>query len=227
MENYLEHTIRAGDTLQILANDLMDNVSRWQEIAFVNRLNYPYISDEVEYLGAEGVKRTGDKLVIPVTANERDLLPRSEIAELYKSSLGSDLDVIGADEAALQLTDDGIVGLRGDGNDLQTIVGENNLKQSLLLRLATPYGTLLGHPTYGSHLTDLIGTRGTSENLQRIRVEVERTVLTDSRVKEVVQVEARLDNEVVRLSLIIEPQDLDLLINLNLSVTEEGEIQWA
>lgn len=227
MDNYLEHTIISGDTLQALANDVMDDVSRWQEIAFVNSLKYPYISDDERYVNEPGVKQTGDKIVIPVTVNEQDLLPRSEIAELYKSSLGVDLDVIGEDETQLQLTDQEIVGLRGDGRDLKTVIGEANLKQSLLLRLATPYGTLLGHPTYGSNLTDLIGTRGTSENLQRIRVEVERTILTDTRVKEVLNSEARLDNEVVHLNLTIEPQDLDILVNLDLRLTEGGEILWA
>lgn len=227
MENYLEHTIRAGDTLQTLANDLMDDVSRWQEIAFVNRLTYPYISEDEQYADEAGVKTVGDNLVIPVTANQQDLLPRSEIAELYKSSLGADLDVIGENGAELSLMDEEIVGFRAGVNDLKTVVGGDNLKQSILLRLATPYGTLLGHPTYGSYLHELVGTRGTTENLQRIQVEVERTILTDSRVKEVIKSEARLDNEVVSLDLIIEPQDLDLLISLNLSVNEDGEIEWA
>lgn len=51
--------------------------------------------------------------------------------------------------------------------DLSTLTGRENLAQALLLRLLTPRGALaaLGHPDYGSRLSELIG-RNKTESLR-------------------------------------------------------------
>src|SRR5699024_12826757 len=117
----------------------MNDVSRWQEIAFVNQLKYPYISDEEQYNNDKRVAKLGTRLIIPVTVNEETFLPRTEIAELYRTTLGEDLAVFDADETKVELTEEEIASYRDNSRgDLATVVGENNLKQSLLLRLATP-----------------------------------------------------------------------------------------
>jgi hypothetical protein len=58
------------------------------------------------------------------------------------------------------------------GNDLIRAVERANLGQALILRLLTPLGGLapLGHPAYGSRLTELVGERNDEahRNLARL-----------------------------------------------------------
>lgn len=58
------------------------------------------------------------------------------------------------------------------GDDLTVAAERANLGQALILRLLTPLGSLgpLGHPEYGSRLTELIGERNdeTHRNLARM-----------------------------------------------------------
>lgn len=58
------------------------------------------------------------------------------------------------------------------GHDLGVVSARNNLAQALILRLLTRVGELapLGHPDYGSRLTDLIGglNNDTNRNLARL-----------------------------------------------------------
>jgi phage baseplate assembly protein W len=65
----------------------------------------------------------------------------------------------------------GIPGHPG-GDDLTLAAERANLGQALILRLLTPLGSLspLGHPNYGSRLTELIGERNdeTHRNLARL-----------------------------------------------------------
>lgn len=228
MDNYLEYTIKAGDTLQLIANDVMDDVSRWQEIAFVNRLRYPYISDEAEYGNIQGVRRTGDTLLLPVTVDRADLLPHSELVEMYQSTLGTDLGVFTGDTASIELTREGIAEFQaGPSGDLARVRGAENLKQALLLRLATPLGTLFGHPTYGSRISTIIGTRGTADNIHRLQVEVERTIRSDARIKNVPLIETELISDAVHMTIDIEPEDLDATLRLNLNISEAGDIRWV
>jgi phage baseplate assembly protein W len=66
------------------------------------------------------------------------------------------------------------VGIHATAPGLAAVGGRANLAQSLIVRLLTPRGSLgpLGHPDYGSRLTELIGTRNdvTARNLARLYV---------------------------------------------------------
>lgn len=80
-----------------------------------------------------------------------------------------------------------VPGRRG-GDDLTLVAERANLGQALIVRLLTPLGALgpLGHPGYGSRLTELIGERNDEAHrnlarlytIQAIRQEP-RAVLTD------------------------------------------------
>jgi phage baseplate assembly protein W len=52
---------------------------------------------------------------------------------------------------------------------LETLQRVDNLKQALLLRFLTPTGelALLGHPDYGSRLSELIGELNNETNRNR------------------------------------------------------------
>ncbi len=71
--------------------------------------------------------------------------------------------------------------------DLEAIGGAENLKQALLMRLLTPLGELaiLGHPSYGSRLFELIGERNTQANRNRAKVFILLALGAEPRVKKV------------------------------------------
>ena len=83
----------------------------------------------------------------------------------------------------------------GGGEDLQTLMGRDNLAQALTLRLLVELGELteLGHPRYGSRLRELIGEPMDSANLELLRRYVRRSLLADPRVEDVVALSVRPD----------------------------------
>lgn len=81
--------------------------------------------------------------------------------------------------------------------DLGVARGEQALRQSLILRLLTPRGSLeaLGHAGYGSRLHELIGEQNTETNRLRARAFVLRALAEEQRVEEVVDLEVTVPAE--------------------------------
>jgi hypothetical protein len=69
------------------------------------------------------------------------------------------------------------------GGDFSVTRGEDNLNQALMVKLITTQGDLILHPWFG--LRPILGRRGTPEALFRLRLFVEQTLLSDSRVEAV------------------------------------------
>lgn len=74
--------------------------------------------------------------------------------------------------------------------DLETVTAAANLQQALLLRFLTQQGELelLGHPTYGSRLYQLIGEPNTPTNRNRAKLYVLTALAEEPRVAEVLNV---------------------------------------
>ena len=77
------------------------------------------------------------------------------------------------------------------GVDLETLTEVHNLKQALLLRFLTPVGEMavLGHPNYGSRLSELIGELNNQTNRNRAKMYVLQALAQEPRVDEVLRVE--------------------------------------
>ncbi|WP_136806423.1 GPW/gp25 family protein [Desulfosediminicola flagellatus] len=71
--------------------------------------------------------------------------------------------------------------------DFLVCSGAENLQQAILARLMTTVGelTALGHPTYGSRLSSLIGMRDNAETRQRARLYVLEALAQDPRIERV------------------------------------------
>lgn len=78
-----------------------------------------------------------------------------------------------------------------DKVDLETLTGAENLKQALLLRFLTPVGEMapLGHPNYGSRLSELIGELNNQTNRNRAKMFVLQALAQEPRVAEVLKVD--------------------------------------
>jgi phage baseplate assembly protein W len=71
--------------------------------------------------------------------------------------------------------------------DLETLSDAENMIQALFLRFLTPAGELavLGHPEYGSRLSDLIGELNNETNRNRAKLFVLEALAAEPRVQEV------------------------------------------
>jgi phage baseplate assembly protein W len=74
--------------------------------------------------------------------------------------------------------------------DLALLSGTDNLKQALLLRFLTPMGELaqLGHPDYGSRLSELIGQLNNQANRNLAKMYVLQALAGEPRVQQVLNV---------------------------------------
>jgi phage baseplate assembly protein W len=74
--------------------------------------------------------------------------------------------------------------------DLQMLTGVDNLKQALLLRFLTSVGEMaqLGHPDYGSRLSELIGELNNQTNRNLAKMYVLQALAAEPRVQQVLDV---------------------------------------
>lgn len=103
-------------------------------------------------------------------------------------ALGKDLDILPLPKGIGSPGYDAeIFEMKSDGKGaIATKRGIENLKQSLYIRVITPLGSYVGHPAYGSKVGMYLGMKNTEENASLIDLEIERTMRTDARVKNVV-----------------------------------------
>jgi phage baseplate assembly protein W len=96
--------------------------------------------------------------------------------------------------------------------DLETIGEEYNLAQALIMRLNTMQGELsdLGHSSYGSRLSELIGEPNNERTRELARIYALESVTRDPRVEEVVGISAEMFKD--------DPRQ----ININISVRAKG-----
>lgn len=119
-------------------------------------------------------------------------------------SLGKDIKIVERDPGYdLDLSPTG---------DLETIGEEYNLAQAIIMRLNTMQGELrdLGHSSYGSRLSELIGEPNNERTRELARIYALESVTRDPRVEEVVGISAEMFKD--------DPHQ----ININISVRAKG-----
>jgi phage baseplate assembly protein W len=96
--------------------------------------------------------------------------------------------------------------------DLETIGEEYNLAQAIIMRLNTMQGELrdLGHSSYGSRLSELIGEPNNERTRELVRIYALESVTRDPRVEEVVDISTETSKD--------DPRQ----ININISVKAKG-----
>jgi len=113
--------------------------------------------------------------------------------------------------------------------DLETLTGLDNLRQALLLRFLTPQGEMeiLGHPTYGSRLYELLGELNIERNHNRAKMYVLQALALEPRVGKVLSVNVT-QNRAVRdqmdINIWLTPIDSDTPLNLVFPFFLEGGV---
>lgn len=187
MTRYLKYTITQGETLQSIAQKAVSDISKWQEIADYNNLEYPYIVDNPsdKVANPSHLATLGDTIVLPFPIDLLNISPKQldeqDQEEIERIALGSDLKV----NIFGQGSWDGIYRLTAKNGDLDTVTGVDNVAQSIVNRLMTAKGSLEGHPTFGSSIENEIGS-GFPNVEQAITNDISQAILSDSRVDEAV-----------------------------------------
>ncbi len=172
---------RAGDTLQDIAARELGDAARWYDLANLNNLLPPYITDDLGKAGPR-VLFSGSTIMIPGPA------PAA-------SGVADPATVFGSDAALAngQLVDDG-------NGDFAIVSGIPNLDAAILHRLRTRPGELIYHPRYGCKIYDLIGDRGSDSTNQLAGAFVASAVRTDPRVSKVQKATATISGDSVSVS---------------------------
>lgn len=190
--------VTKGDTLQKLAAKHLGSAEKWQEIAAINNIEWPFLSED----GAEGTIKHGEKILIPSTSaasgagavgdfGDDTIAGQDTVAErLY----GRDLKLV-EEDGKLSV-------VFGSGNDYDTVAGEDNLLQAILLKTKIARGTLLKDPSYG--MRKLKGKRASQADTLLLQHELLSTAQSDPRVEKV-DVDVEREGNVTRVSYRIQP----------------------
>lgn len=189
MAYYKKHSIKAGETVQSIANKYLSDASQWMSLVEFNSLVYPYIvsTREAKMSNPDHLLTTGDSIVLPTANQESDLnfstMTEYDQKNAYDMSMGMDIDLVIPDYDDIQNIL--VMHESDDHHDVATVSGISNLKNSIRRRLLTSYGSLLYHPDYGTHLLNMIGEKINDNLVEDVKVEILRTVKTDPRVSDV------------------------------------------
>lgn len=189
--------VTSDTTLRSLALQYIGDETAWPDIAALNNLSYPFISER----GVRGTKAPGDRIMVPL---------ESSVIVKY----GPDAGLIGAgvtrgDEAAalgvdfkLQADVDGLYDLVAAGDDdVRIHRGVNVLQQDIVTSLLILFGR--DPLTPGIGLPELLGP-GTREHIEMVRYHLRAVALTDPRVISVRELEFRVDLDTIHASYEVE-----------------------
>lgn len=164
-----------GDTLQKIAARELGNADRWPDLANINNLMPPYITDDAS-LSSSRVLLSGSTLIVPAQSKLSEASDSTDPDKIYQLDMGLSDGELSADE----------------NGDFVVFNGRDNLKQALVHRVDVERGELMWHPEYGSLHRALIGTvNGPTAGTLAAKY-VEATLKADPRVQEVTSVEAQV-----------------------------------
>lgn len=231
MSIYRHYTIKQDENIRQIAYKLYRDMDKWKMLVNLNNLRYPYIVKSFQEKANDPAHLLtyGDDLLLPNDEGQEQRAEENKIKDsntkhyapkYYDMVMGTDIKLdISTDTPLPDQT--GI--LVADGRDLQTVSGLENLKQSLINRILTPYGTLYMHPRYGSHLPEILGKSMNQQLLSDAVVELKRTLTTDERVQQVKVKKNVLTYDTIYLVATITPITYNDAFNIYLYRSEQGD----
>lgn len=228
MSFYKEYSIANNETIQSIAFKYLGDVDKWRSIVALNDLQYPYIvkTNKERLSNPEHLRAVGDLIKLPITQNLDDLtyadINSFTQSKVYDMALGMDISL---GVATTDYLHEGTGELMANSsNDLATVVGNYNLKQSIMLRILTRKGTLLRHPSYGSLLEDYIGTSIDAKTLSNILVELKRVIATDARVSSIKINNASISQDTMTIQVSVTPISGEDAFSIFLYKADNGQL---
>ena len=172
---FTDYAIQSVDTLTSIAARFLGDGTRWYDIAIVNGLSPPYVSES----GAPGTVRPGDVIAIPTTGAAAP----NAIVSGGAGALGTDIALTDTVLSAPGRPAVDIAIDRSTLRDVLTVSGVPNLAQALQMRVWTERGHMPLLPDYGLRRSIGIGQTGTFLSL--LRLTFTQTLGQDSRVADI------------------------------------------
>lgn len=179
MTGFRQVETRHGDTLQRIALRELGDAGRWYELASLNNLLPPYLTDDPAQASAS-VLLTGMPVMVP--------------AATAAASAVTDPDAVFVVDVALHNGD-----LLAENGDFALQSGVGNLSQALRHRIETDLGELLYHPDYGCGVRELIGAGAGPQRMLVGVAFVKRALLSDPRVSAVRNAVVEISGDVMRI----------------------------
>lgn len=202
---YRTYIVKDGDSLHLISQRELGDTNRWVEIADLNELQYPFITDI--NISVDNTVKPGDIIKLPEEVQIDTPVMEEELND-------SDL-LLQYDKFSLSFSNNGELVEDGYG-DLKTINGLSCLMQDLVNRLVTPRGTLPYHPEYGSDINSIVGNKMDKDWIDKAKLEVMSTFAYDDRVVEVKDVLVSAKESTISISCNI--ITLDGLTSINLQI---------
>lgn len=173
LTGYRRVSTRLHDTLQAIASRELGNAARWYELAELNGLVPPFITDD-EALAGPKVLLAGQDIQVPASA-----------APATGVSRDSEADILGTDVLLV----DGRMVLDANG-DLATVSGTANMVQAINHVIVTTPSDLPYHPLYGTGVRTLIGDEAGPVTDRLAASMVRRGIQADPRITRTVDMKA-------------------------------------
>lgn len=188
-------TVRKGDTLMTFANRMLGDYTAWRDIAQINGLEPPYISNTP----GSKVATPGQQLFLPSPNRSGQLSPQTgPIASYVNNYLGVDKYLGQLNQPMLTWT-----------GDFQTISGYDNLAISLGRRLQTTMSHLIYHNMFGSRIPPQVGKAMSNNELALIQEYAKSSLSSDPRVNKVLSATAiQKPNYAIELKAVVLPNGL-------------------
>jgi hypothetical protein len=214
IELFAESAVRqmkynAGSTLERIAQDEMGDSTRWGEIAEVNGLKAPYVSDDKSDT-RPNILTPGMNFLIPTPARNgfsqvpsaREIKTTRGLSELERS-LGSDL----------KLTKNFDLSISNAG-DLEVVSGVQNMAQAVILKLSYEKGEVMRYPEMGAGLRPGIKF----PPIETIKDGLTNTLLQDTRIEAIQDLSIIRDGPAVYLAFNLKIKQIDLLVPIKIKV---------
>jgi phage baseplate assembly protein W len=183
LTGYRRIQTQGGDTLQRVAARAMGDARRWYELAEINGLVPPFITDNPELAGPK-VLRAGDDILVPAMAAPATGVSTDTSADI----LGTDIKLT---ERRMTVTASG---------DVELVSGVANMVQAVRQVIHTNPGELLFHLEYGSGVRTLIGDPADTLTNRLAASFIRRALLADERIVSTAGIKASVVGDSIPIS---------------------------
>lgn len=196
-----QYVIPAKKDIERIALEQLGDSGRWPEIAELNGLKAPYITQDLSNTSSN-VAKPGDSILIPAPIifgfseiqTSKSIPSTVNLSELEKS-LGTDFKLTNNFDLAI-----------GNNGDIQVVSGGDNMAQAVVLKLAYEKGELIKHPSLGSGL--IIGTK--FKPIDEYRDDIIRTLTQDNRVERILNLALLRESQSLSLSFEVKIKNIDI-----------------
>lgn len=205
-KGFQEIVVGSGDTLQSIAAKRLGRADKWLDLAILNDLKPPFISNNK----LPQTLQTGSRIVVPITTPtaNADVLTASDTPvgdSQMEEHLGQDFEMVQTKRANGRLS--GLFGwaidTAGGSTDVRKVKGVKNYAQAIEMRFRTEQGFNILYPQIG--LPKLVGQRGFQEKLADANFAARQQLLSDKRTERVISFRFRVDNDKVFIEADVQP----------------------